>query len=173
MIKAIFILSIAILLIMFAGCDVSKPQDSMLSAESPNNIYETVTTNIEGKSDMTNCKLIINSKDITCGNYVMIDPNNQNTVLPLSVVINELGGSVTWKNEKTVEIRFKENAFELNIEKDDYGIPIPPGTSNAVRQVIGKEIYFDGNSIQKLLANMAGARITVDYDSSIIYIVSQ
>lgn len=126
--------------------------------------YESLTL----KED--NCRLVVNGKDISDGLYVKMKAKYNNTEIPLLAVLKELGAQVQWKDTSVVTVQFKDSAFEIDTEKEQFGILIPPGTRQAVRKVVEKEIIIDSNSVEGFLLYNTGAVISIDYEKAIISI---
>ena len=133
---------------------------------------ETNTTSDEKIEKVNNCKLLVNGKDITNGKNVKINYEYQNTELPLLAILKELGADVQWEDNSRVIVTFEKIKVDIDTTKDDFGIPIPPGTSNAIRYIINNELQIDGTSVQGLLLNIFRTTINVDYEAGIIYINS-
>lgn len=121
---------------------------------------------------MSNCTLLVNNKNITNKSYAIIDCQNMNTDIPLLLIIQELGGKVFWKNESIVCIKYNGEQIEIDVTKKDFGIPIPPGTKQAIRKITNGEIRIDSVSVRGFFRNIMNATIDVDYNTLVISIVS-
>lgn len=128
--------------------------------------YESLTL----KED--NCRLVVNGKDISDSLHIKMKAKYNNTEIPLLAVLKELGAQVQWKDSAVVTVQFKDSAFEIDTEKEQFGILIPPGTRQAVRKVVEKEIIIDSNSVEGFLLYKTGAVISIDYEKAIISIDS-
>lgn len=169
--KIIVLLLIGMFLFLLAGCLYNKSSPVTTNKESVHGSTQT-TNNIlsnEEENKVSNCTLLVNGKDITSGNYVKINYQHQNTELPLLAILEELGADIQWKDANTVMIKYKETTFDIDTANEDFGLPIPPGTTKAIRQIVNNEILIDGTSVQGLL-NIMGAKIEIDYNSSVVSI---
>lgn len=117
-----------------------------------------------------NCRLVVNGKDISDSLHIKMKAQYNNTEIPLLAILKELGAQVQWKDSAVVIVQFKDSAFEIDTEKEQFGILIPPGTRQAVRKVVEKEIIIDSNSVEGFLLYNTGAVISIDYEKAIISI---
>lgn len=160
----VFLLSVSLL-----SCSDNK---QISKSEPPSESVEDTTTLLptEENISMNNCSLFVEGKELSHLHYVRINHQDNNTEIPIIAVLEQLGASVLWKDKNEVTIEYNGNCTTIDTLEDDFGIPIPPGTTGAVRQIVNNEIIFDGWSVRGLLRNLMGAEIIVDYDSSIINI---
>lgn len=121
---------------------------------------------------MGNCRLFVNGKDISDQHYAKINHEENNAELPVLGVLVELGAEIKWQDVNVVEITHKGKTVCIDTQETEFGIPLPPGASGSVRQVINDELIIDYVSIKGLLQNMMDATVQIDYDASVIYINS-
>ena len=102
---------------------------------SASNTVTTQTSAPEnlGDDNVNNkCRLIVKGKDITNNVYFQLDPVKKTVEIPLTAIVKELGGTVTWNDDNTVDVVYDtDRAFTFDLSEYDYGFLIPPGTVDA------------------------------------------
>lgn len=167
--KIMMLFSACALAFLFTGC---QSADRHITKPSEGTVAHTAVPS-EALPQLVEAELIVNGKKLPKNNCVGIDTQSKNTVLPLLEVLKELGAEVRWRDTNVVVIEHRGTVVELNANKDDFGILIPPGTIGAVRRVVNAELIIDGDSVQSLLANIMEAEIKVVEQTSTIYITSR
>lgn len=109
------------------------------------------------------CKLIVNGKDITAGNYVKINIRNSNASVPLTAVLTELG--IPWEWESETVLRFGSGDYEQTLDTS-YNIQFnwlaPFRTPGVVRKVVDGEVIVDIQSLWVNLLNKMGISCEMD-----------
>lgn len=154
--------------------------DTTSLTQSSNDISSTSSSNsepsesIENKETYANCRLIVNGKDITDGNYVYLYETDRefssDADIPLSAILRELGATVEWQDETKVVITHSAYNGSLTFDTSDefFGVLIPPGGKVRVtRKVYNNEIVMD-NSSATLYIRAAGAMVRYDYTNMVI-----
>lgn len=101
------------------GSSTSTRLTNGTSTALPKPTQSKTTTNSEGDKDMNkNCKLIVNGKDITSGNYVKLNYEYHYAELPLTLVMKALGAKVEWQSNTTAMITFGGKDYILDTTKD-------------------------------------------------------
>lgn len=156
---------VLILLVILTGCDWDKAQFGKITGE-------------EGNEMEKNCKLVVNGRDITAESYVRIDYEKHYAEIPFIAVVTNLGAEFKWKNSKVAIITLNNKEYILNLNKKSLItngstfniIDLPPGTKHgAFFKKFDDEIVIDSDSIAHFIY-LIGARIMVNYDTSIISI---
>ena len=173
--RKIIAVFLVVILFLITSCSIKEHNHSInnTDTESDHSINDTDTETDHSKENDTlrnNCKLIVNGKDISDKNYVRIDLQNREAELPLTAILKEFGAEINWKDSKTVEITYEEENLILGEGFEDLGLPIPPGTTNAVRKIIDNELIVDSTSAQDIFFYVFGAKINTDYDALIVYV---
>lgn len=129
----------------------------------------------EEKPDIvTNARLIVNGVDITEGNHVRIHHGFQNAEIPLVATLQALG------HEIDIEYDESRNCYEAiyngetmyTTAKQDFNIPLSIGESGCIRKIECNDFIVDTNCISTQLYWIWQADITIDYDTSTIYVDS-
>jgi hypothetical protein len=113
--------------------------------------------------------LVVNGKDITDENYVMVDYANRNAQLPLTAILDEMDCEWGWEDANTFFFVLGTDRIILDLTQLHYGWIIPPGTKGGVRKVVGSEIIVDKTSLNVLLTNYGGSA-TINFDTYTIEI---
>ncbi len=114
-------------------------------------------------------KLIVNGKDITAGNYVKVNEGHNNSKLPLTAILTELGIDWVWESDTVLRIDVGSDGLTYDLNEPAFGWPIPPGTLGGVRWVVDGEVIVDGNSLELLLRKL-DIIMTTDYDTNTVLI---
>ena len=165
---------------MTGGYEQSEETDN-LSTVSTLPIQIETNSGTEGGENMNkNCRLLVNGKDISSENYVFLNHDDGYADLPLTAIAEALGASVEWKDETTATIAHKGKQYILDTEQyflreknensvEDF-LLIPPGAVNVVRgRIIGDDFVISNVVIRRFITRL-GAKISIDYDASIVYI---
>ena len=157
--KIISLILLAVCCIL-TGCgnSVLESTDNMSVNNTNPDLYVTIYVNNE-----------IIDTDYPCS----YNPEGRNAEIPLLTVLRELGATVSTKNPKKVKISYNDKSVVLYPEIDNFGIAIPPGTSNAVRTVYNGELIVDSGSASTLLRALFSATISVDYETLSVHIEQQ
>lgn len=151
--------------------DITKPTTPTDDMSTSTPELSEATKDTEAHNQMNNnCKLIVKGKDITSASYVYLDEVNHDVEIPLTAVVKALGAKVRWENKTTVIITFDGDDFILDIAKQDFGLPLPPGATHFARKIIGKEVVIDSTSATGLISHWMGAKIKIDFDKKIVEI---
>lgn len=164
------IIMLCTVLLYLVGC--GEVVDVSPSGNYTANQLNTVESE-QGDTVSTECTMIINGKEMAASNYVVINSQSQSAQIPLLAVLSELGAEIFWQDKNIVEITFSNKTINLNKKEPTFGLLVPPGLVNSVRKVLNDEFIVDVVTAKSLLANFIGANITVDYESSVIYINSE
>lgn len=117
-------------------------------------------------------RIIVNGKDITNGAYYRYNYRRRRCEIPLLAVLQELGAEVKWKSATKVTVKYNNETVKFDTEELDFGIISPPGTTNAIRKVRGKELIFDNANAANVIKALTGATVTLDNDTYTVYIES-
>ena len=197
--KFSFVLLLCVILCITTGCsgDISSasPTDNSVSESASEQNASTDTTSLTQSSDdisstpsshlessesieiketHANCRLIVNGKDITDGNYVYLYETDRefssDADIPLSAILRELGATVEWQDETKVVITHSAYNGSLTFDTSDeyFGVLPPPGGKVRVtRKVYNNEIVMDDASAM-LYIRAAGAMVRSDYTNMVI-----
>ena len=124
-----------------------------------------------------NCTLIINGVELSSAHYVHIDHERRYAELPLAAVVEALGATVEWDNNRTARITYHDSHYKLDVYKvslvkngDLFNmIALPPGEPYGFYQMIGTEFVVGSNSLRLLIRSM-DADIQIDYENSVVSI---
>ncbi len=156
------------------GADVSASSPEVSIAKQPI-VYRDDITNDDISRE---CTLIVNGKDITDSNFVLLNYTSEYAALPLTAIAEELGAEAVWHSRYKTTITYNDKNYTLNVpcctlcdEKESFNeIALPPGTNHgAFYMAYGREFIIDSDSFCRFLQTM-GAEIDIDYDSAIITI---
>ena len=134
--------------------------------------YSSKTENGKVGEEMSRHKLLVNGNELSNCQSAMIDSKTRNAEVPLLAVLRSLGADVTWEHNGYITVEHAGKTAMLDSQKNDFGVPVPPGTTGAVRRKYDGEIVIDVVSIKGLLFNLMGAEVSIDYDALIIYVNS-
>ena len=167
-------LLLIILSCLFISCSNNAAQNNTAA-----NIMQTAPLSqgtFSVSTPRSNCMLIVNGKDITNGNYVRID--KEQTALPFTAIMEALGSRVTWLNQTTAIIIFRNKSYILNTS--DCTLVETGGKTNFLSAPPGgiRHYKMEGNEFILDYCTMAGAfqlmkaevEIKIDYDDNIITI---
>ena len=123
------------------------------------------------KFGMKTGSLFVNGKEVTVKNPIKIYFDYAE--LPLTTVLENLGGNVKWQNDNIATISFKGKKYKLDMEKisvikvgrklDNLIMPITGGYR--FYETVDRELILDSNMIQQVLKQM-GAEISIAIDRS-------
>lgn len=138
---------------------------------------DTLTYSSE-ELDKVNCKLIVDGKDITEGNYVYINHEQSNAELPVIAIVKALGGKVEWlpckpypiKDRCIVAITLNGATAKYDTSASDFGIGFLTGVSGLARKVMGNEVIIDSRTLDSYFYHVFQTVIRVDYKDSVIYV---
>lgn len=184
--KKLFVyLSLCIILCIAAGCTENKsstlPTDNSFmtpatdGASTTSPTQSAITTN-RGDDEVNDCKLMVNGKDITSGNYVKL--NEYYADLPFTEVMEALGAKVEWQNKTTAKITYVGQDYILDTTKCsliEVGgtfniISTPPGSTRHY-QVVGDEFILDNVTMKGAFQLMGTSiKININYDDKIVNI---
>lgn len=137
--------------------------NSPVQTENPSNLEDGVMDN--------NCRLIVNGKDITNSAYVRMDVQARTIELPLTAVLKSLGAEVKYCDENTFEVTFGDFTDVIYLSEFDYGLPIPPGTQNGVRKIVGGDFIVEYDTAYHYLVMGVGVTLNVSYDDLTIEVL--
>lgn len=129
----------------------------------------------EGPDIITEAQLIVNGVDITEGNYVRINHTAKNTELPILAILRELGYDAQMvydDSRKSYRSKIDGDLGRFITEYEDYGVPFAIGERGCVRKIENNDFIIDGNCINSILYWGYGTDVTVDFDTSTIYVDS-
>ena len=158
----VFLISLMSLLFLF-GCSHNAASNTVNTDGEQNKN----TTSKEDTASEDDCTILVSGKKIAAGDYVVINEQKQNAEIPVLAILEALGADVERTQGGKVTIRYAGKTFDMDTESDDFGFPIPPGTTNAVRKCINQEILMDADSAHALLRAFA-ATMQIDYENGII-----
>ena len=134
------------------------------------------STNTDIPDIVTKGRLIVNGVDITDGNHVYIHHGAENTELPLLATLRALGYDAQMQYDQARDI-YESNIDgcigSISTEFEDYGIPLRSQEQGCVRKIENNDFIVDSNCMISRLYWDFGAKITVDFDASTIYIDSR
>lgn len=155
--------------------DASIKSDAASSTGDTRPTASQLVNDAHGKEEdyqMSICQMFINGKDVSGQHYARIDADRKMCELSVLGISAELGAEIQWVGFNVVEISYMGAAVLIDTQKEEFGIPLPPGAVGSVRKVIDEEIIVDYISIKGLFENMMEAKISVDYDAGTVYINS-
>lgn len=115
-----------------------------------------------------NCKLIVNGKDITEGNYVKIDYENQQAEIPVLAICRELGADIKWIGKIAI-ISYNDKMQIVDTTVSDFGLLILPGSSKAVRKMSGGDAIIEDDSFSwYFIRGMMEVEYVIDYEAATI-----
>lgn len=178
------LMSIIVFLIILCagtGCYEQSEETDNLSTVSTLPIQIETNSGTEGGENMNkNCRLLVNGKDISSENYVFLNYEYHYADLPLIAIVKALGGEAEWEEEMIATIEYNGKQYILNaeqyalVEKDQNAVQNffapPPGAIHGLGgQIIGDEYVISSVVIKRFITRL-GAKISIDYDASIVYI---
>ena len=184
--KRLFMISIVFLIILCTGTGCYEQSGDSLSTDNTSTL-STLPIQIEmtketenGENMNNNCRLLVNGQDISSESYVFLNQEYGYAELPLTAIVKALGGDVEWENEMKATIEYNGKQYILDAEQyflrvkggnsvGDF-LLIPPGAVNVPSgQIVGDEFVINDIVIRRFITRL-GAKITIDYDTAIIYI---
>ena len=163
--KTIAVILSLLTTLMIAGCTQEVP----VKETEPSQISETLATE-EESAQICRGKLVVNGRDITEDHEIKIYQPNGNAHIPLLAVAEALGARTHWRDAKVAVIEVDGGVYEIDTAEEWFGILIPPGAENAIREVADSEMIIDIYSLRGLLKNLLHAEISIDYSEAVIYI---
>lgn len=124
---------------------------------------------------VTEGRLIVNGADITEGNYVRIHHGDQNAELPILAILRALGydAQMQYNNvENIYESNIDNHIGHFSTQNEDFGVHFASGEKGCVRKIENNDFIIDRNCIFTIMYWVYEARITVDYDTSTVYVDS-
>lgn len=168
------------LLVFTSACNSSSKKQSsnpqkLLPSETV--LTKDDNTSKSGESVNSNCKLIVNGKEISSKSYVYIDYDKHYAELPLTSIFMELGATVDWVSGSKAIIVYKNNKYVLDTEipklylyknkNTNYFIPPPGGGHTYVFKFVDRE-YIISNGTMITVATFLGIEFKVDYNTGVI-----
>lgn len=132
---------------------------------------KTSRTATKGDKQVSNCKLIVNGKELSSKHYIYLHKESQNIELPITAIFKALGAEVKWQG-KTVIITHNNETLTLDTEEVDFGLLVPPGSRFCVRKVVDSDIIIDRTTAAGILYHGMGANIKVNYDEKTVEITN-
>jgi hypothetical protein len=129
----------------------------------------------EEKHDIvTNARLIVNGVDITEGNYVRIHHGLQNAEIPLLATLRALDYDFEMRYDvsRNCYEAVRDSHVVFTSAKQDFGIPLNDSNDGCIRKVQDNDFIVDTNCFFTPLYWGWHAEITIDYDTSTIYVDS-
>ena len=171
---------IVILLILsvlcFTACNGGANDSSTkVVSDNDSSTASSATSSIIDEWITYDCKLIVKDNDISTRAPVKMHISSSNESkyyleLPVLVIMEELGAEVVWENDTTVTIMYNDKQCKLDTSAKVFGVLIPPGTTCAVRKVVDKEIFMDGETLNVWVKGWFGVNIYTDRDKHIVYV---
>ena len=169
---------------LLAGCHASKtvhementPAESSVQTTPADNVSSTLESNTNGSSDSmnniqkSNCKLIVNGRDITDSAYVFLHADIQDAEIPLTTVLKELGAHVQWSDNANVIITYDGRSCSFDTSLYDYGLPQAPGSRFYIRRIVGNEVIMDLTSVTGFIVHWFNKQIIINYEDGVIEI---
>ena len=119
-------------------------------------------------------KLVVNGKDITEGNYVVINYAKKNAEVPFLAIMRELGYKVEFTHNANTGLyaaQIGESDLFLTSTKEDFGIDT--GNSDGyTRKIENDDFIFDVESLFTWLYWGWDIDIEVDFDTGTVYVNS-
>lgn len=135
--------------------------------------YESSYLDKDQPDTVTEGRLIVNGVDITEGNYVRIHHGYRNAELPLLAILRALD------HEAYLQYDESQDRYEAVIDgKVHYTSTIAyfgisfDGEKGCVRKIENDDFIIDANCMSSQLYRVWEADVTVDYDTSTIYVFS-
>lgn len=134
----------------------------------------------EEELDKVNCRLIVNGADITENNYVYINHEEKNAELPVSAIVEALGGSISWspcqpyplKDRCIWEITLNDGVASYDTSKSDFGIGYLTDVAGLTRKAFPNEIIVDAETLDTFFYHAFDVQIIVDYKNAVVYVNS-
>ncbi|MBQ9106309.1 MAG: hypothetical protein IJY56_00295 [Clostridia bacterium] len=155
-----------------AGISSASQSDASVQDVNGNAISSDVSTD-SGSSDVADdgqCRLIVNGKDITEGNYVKMFAEYRQEHLPVLAIAKELGAQIEWQSETQVTLSYNGKSHTLDAKASNFGILIKPGTQNGVRKFINNDFIMEYDSVSEIILKTLGASYSPNYPQRTITI---
>lgn len=136
--------------------------------------YERISSEEEGPDIVTNGRLIVNGVDITEGNYVRIHHKYQNAEIPLLAIFRALGHNAYLQYNESRD-RYEaviDGEVHYSTATENFGIPFDIGGKGCIRKIENYDLIVDAKCVISELYWGWEADLTVDYDTSTIYVDS-
>ena len=166
--SVIFIIFCIASMILFNGCAGNTE-----TSTTPN------TTHNEGEEQMSDCRLIVNGKNIAAGHHVEYIEGDYYFELPFVAIMEALGAKVQWRSETTATVLFNDINYTLNTRectmfinsKENDVLVIPPGGIRRYRTVNG-EFVLDSNTVHSAMFLLdRNIRVNIDYENKTVEII--
>lgn len=171
--KRLLILLLSCVCLFFLSCDREK--DALISDKTDFAIEEENVAQEDKTASSNECRLIVNGKDITEGNYVLIDHIAKHAELPVTAIFNELGYNAEMKYREETDsyiVTINQDDVFVDTQYDDYGLSLCAGDTDYVRSIIENEIIVDSDSIFTIMYWAYNAEIKIDYATNTVYVDS-
>ena len=120
----------------------------------------------------SNCRLVVNGKDITDNRYVKMDEAKQQIYIPVIAVYEAMGADIK-KIGSLVFISYNNGVVILDMSQFDFGVSLMPGTVAGMRKISAGDAIVESDTFNYyFIRNLKGAEYEVDYEDRIIYVNS-
>ena len=163
---------IGLLLIIMSIFITSCSHDNLVSHDDSSESCD------EEQNMISSGTLIVEGKDITAGNHVILNRENDYAELPFIAISKALGVQVDWISDREVIMDFDDTKYILNpLEKTLYEegdsfnmILLPPGEFHKTYyELCDKEVIIDNVYMFRFI-RVIGAMMDIDYDNSVVNI---
>lgn len=156
---------------------VTEESEENHETSAPDEDFKLPQVYVELEKSFAPCKLIVNEKDITFGNYVAINKDEYEAAVPLMAVLKELGADIQGVDATTKKVTCNGKAYILDLEDcvligddDDNILMFDGGMYFAYRR--GEELIVTDTSINEVFWEMElNYAIRIDKTENAILIV--
>lgn len=156
---------------------VTEESEENHETSAPDEDFKLPQVYVELEKSFAPCKLIVNEKDITFGNYVAINKAEYEAAVPLVAVLKELGADVQDVDSTTKKVTCNGKVYTLDFEdcvllndEDINVLQFWGGTYFAYRR--GEELIVTDTSINEVFWEMElNYAIRIDKTENAILIV--
>ncbi len=95
---------------------------------------------------------------------------NGEPALPLVAIAKVLGVDVEWLTDTTVSLWYGDQELFIDKSVENFGVYLPYGSGDPIREIIGEEVYVDLPSASFALNQWGRPHISVDTESKLIVV---
>ena len=123
---------------------------------------------------ITNGRLVVNGVDITEGNYVRINHGKEIAEIPMLAILRALGHDAEMQYNEARDIY--ESVIDNEVgyystKEEDFSVVLLHH-QGCVRKIVNNDFIIDSTCAEPTMYRTWEARITIDYDTSTVYVDS-